>query len=258
LWRDRIRIIDIDDKCALSKRLWGKTYRKLFEQFKQYIIDGVETREKLLVKTEQKQSSLSYEQAVEQTSFPFKRRSTPYQQLPLFEQKDSGGREVCERITKMGWPEDLTGKSVLDLGCNAGAFCIEAARRGASVTGVEVNSETVKFAQNMCEQLNVNVDFICGSLDDEATLEKILRKDYDIILALSIVKHVHAKKGFFELLNKAKSTIYYETHAKQSLKRGLLDLSRKLNVLDSFDITDVHCQTDRGDRLLITLTKRGS
>ena len=30
------------------------------------------------------------------------------------------------------FPDDLTGKSVLDLGCSEGALCFEAARRGAS------------------------------------------------------------------------------------------------------------------------------
>lgn len=35
-------------------------------------------------------------------------------------------------------PADLTGWRALDIGCNAGFYCFELARRGASVTGIDV------------------------------------------------------------------------------------------------------------------------
>src|SRR5215207_9869962 len=35
-------------------------------------------------------------------------------------------------------PQDLTGWTALDIGCNAGFYAFELARRGASVTGIDV------------------------------------------------------------------------------------------------------------------------
>lgn len=44
-------------------------------------------------------------------------------------------------------PNDLTGWSVLDIGCNAGFYCFELARRGAQVTGIDHDERYLRQAR---------------------------------------------------------------------------------------------------------------
>src|SRR5438552_2149855 len=52
-------------------------------------------------------------------------------------------------------PEDLTGRSVLDIGCNGGFYCFELARRGAArVLGIDSDerySAQARFAADALE-----------------------------------------------------------------------------------------------------------
>ncbi len=61
--------------------------------------------------------------------------------------KVRAGRDAM-RATLLGWlPEDLSGRRVLDAGCGTGALAVEAARRGAQVTAVDVSPRLVAQAQ---------------------------------------------------------------------------------------------------------------
>lgn len=61
-----------------------------------------------------------------------------YQTIPELGIK--GRMNTPEEFEKIGLPEDLTGKDVLDIGCNIGAFMLECLERGAfEVEGVEPN-----------------------------------------------------------------------------------------------------------------------
>ena len=44
-------------------------------------------------------------------------------------------------------PADLSGRSVLDIGCNAGFYSFEMARRGAYVTGIDVDQRYLRQAE---------------------------------------------------------------------------------------------------------------
>src|SRR3954471_18092473 len=44
-------------------------------------------------------------------------------------------------------PDDLTGVSVLDVGCNAGFYSFELARRGARVTAMDIDQRYLRQAE---------------------------------------------------------------------------------------------------------------
>ncbi|VWX63230.1 Methyltransferase type 11 [Burkholderiales bacterium 8X] len=52
-------------------------------------------------------------------------------------------------------PEDLAGWRVLDVGCNAGFYSFELARRGASVLGIDVDEHYLAQARWACGQLGL-------------------------------------------------------------------------------------------------------
>jgi magnesium-protoporphyrin O-methyltransferase len=52
------------------------------------------------------------------------------------------------RNTLLSWlPQDLTGVTILDAGCGTGALSIEAARRGADVTAIDLSPTLVELAR---------------------------------------------------------------------------------------------------------------
>jgi magnesium-protoporphyrin O-methyltransferase len=52
------------------------------------------------------------------------------------------------RATLLSWlPADLTGARILDAGCGTGAFSVEAARRGADVTAIDLSATLVSLAR---------------------------------------------------------------------------------------------------------------
>ena len=96
-------------------------------------------------------------------------------------------RETWEIIQKC-LPADLTGKSVLDVGCNGGFYCVEAKRRGASrVLGVDGQRQHVRQALFVRKVLGLDLEFRRFSVYD---LQPATIGTFDITLALGLVYHL--------------------------------------------------------------------
>ncbi len=53
------------------------------------------------------------------------------------------------RATLLNWlPADLNGRQVLDAGCGTGLFAVDAARRGGSVTAIDLSPTLIGYAQD--------------------------------------------------------------------------------------------------------------
>ena len=85
-------------------------------------------------------------------------------------------------------PEDLSGKTVLDLGCNAGFFSIEMARRGASrVLGVDYDARYLEQARLAIEVAGVNsIELRQLSVYDVAALGE----PFDVVLFMGVLYHL--------------------------------------------------------------------
>ena len=85
-------------------------------------------------------------------------------------------------------PEDLTGKTVLDVGCNAGFYAIEAKRRGASrVVGVDGQRQHVRQALFVRKVLGLDIEY------RRMNVYELTRRsvgEFDITLALGLLYHL--------------------------------------------------------------------
>ena len=73
------------------------------------------------------------------------------------------------RATLLSWlPHGLTGSSLLDAGCGTGALAVEAARRGAAVTAIDLSATLVQLAaERMPDDLGAgSVNFRVGDMLD--------------------------------------------------------------------------------------------
>jgi|SRR5436305_1565147 len=84
-------------------------------------------------------------------------------------------------------PSDLTGMSVLDIGCNGGFYSIEMKRRGAArVLGVDHDSQYLDQARFATKVLGLDIEYRTMSVYE---LPK-LREQFDLVLFMGVLYHL--------------------------------------------------------------------
>jgi tRNA (mo5U34)-methyltransferase len=84
-------------------------------------------------------------------------------------------------------PEDLSGKSVLDIGCNAGFYSIEMKRRGASrVLGIDSDDRYLAQGRFAAQVLNADIEFRNMSVYDVANLGE----KFDLVIFMGVFYHL--------------------------------------------------------------------
>jgi tRNA (mo5U34)-methyltransferase len=95
-------------------------------------------------------------------------------------------------------PWDLRGRSVLDIGCNAGFFSIEMKRRGAErVVGIDSDARYLAQARLAAEVLDVDIEF------KQMTVYEIagLRERFDLVLFMGVLYHLRHPLLALDLLH---------------------------------------------------------
>jgi tRNA (mo5U34)-methyltransferase len=95
-------------------------------------------------------------------------------------------------------PADLSGWTVLDIGCNAGFYSIEMKRRGAaSVLGIDSDPRYLAQAALACEVANVDVELRQMSVYDVPRL----KRRFDIVLFMGVIYHLRYPLLALDLLH---------------------------------------------------------
>jgi magnesium-protoporphyrin O-methyltransferase len=99
------------------------------------------------------------------------------------------GRDEMRR-TLLNWlPADLRGVRLLDAGCGTGALSVEAARRGARVTAIDLSPTLVGLARERLPHDigNGTIDFRVGDM-----LDAVLGR-FDYVVAMDSLIHYHPR-----------------------------------------------------------------
>ncbi|WP_448189530.1 TIGR04290 family methyltransferase [Azospirillum sp. sgz301742] len=84
-------------------------------------------------------------------------------------------------------PADLTGRTVLDLGCNGGFYALEMKRRGADrVVAVDYDDDYLAQARFAAEVTGADIEFRKLSVYDVAAL----RERFDLVLFMGVLYHL--------------------------------------------------------------------
>lgn len=111
-------------------------------------------------------------------------------------------------------PADLTGKSVLDIGCNGGFYSIEMKRRGASrVVGVDHDETYLAQARFAAEVCGVDIEFHRLSVYDVARLGE----KFDVVLFLGVLYHLRHPLLALDLIHEH---VTRDLFVVQSMQRG--------------------------------------
>jgi len=100
----------------------------------------------------------------------------PLGDFPLFK-----WRELAPHL-----PSDLGGWTALDIGCNAGFYSFELARRGAHVVGIDADEHYLRQARWARGQFDLDVEF------RRLTVYELARTDerFDLVLFMGVLYHL--------------------------------------------------------------------
>ena len=89
------------------------------------------------------------------------------------------------------WPFDCgEGKTMLDIGCSWGRWCIAASRAGFNAIGLDVHIDALGAATRVSRQLRANADFLCGDAD----VLPFQSRSIDLVFSYSALQHIDRAK----------------------------------------------------------------
>ena len=116
----------------------------------------------------------------------------PYQTFP----GEEGDSDSQRKLAALKLPSFL-GKSVLDVGCNEGFFCLEALKRGATrVLGIDRNPDFISRAKSRHARLHIGgqIDFDCRTWDT------LPADKFDVVLLLSALHYAEDQRAMIQRL----------------------------------------------------------
>jgi tRNA (mo5U34)-methyltransferase len=126
-------------------------------------------------------------------------------------------------------PADLTGKSVLDIGCNGGFYSIEMKKRGASrVLGIDFDEDYLAQARFAAEVTGHDIEFRQLSVYDVGALGE----RFDLVIFMGVLYHLRHPLLALDLIHEhvAGDLLVY-----QSLQRGSAQIDEVPENADFWD-----------------------
>ncbi|GGC78498.1 TIGR04290 family methyltransferase [Chelatococcus reniformis] len=128
-------------------------------------------------------------------------------------------------------PQDLSGKSVLDIGCNGGFYSLEMKRRGAArVLGVDFDDDYLAQARFAAEVAGLDIAFAKLSVYDVAAL----RERFDIVLFMGVLYHLRHPLLALDLI---REHVVDNLLVFQSMQRGSAEVDPAVGDRDFWDVT---------------------
>ena len=116
-------------------------------------------------------------------------------------------------------PADMTGKSVLDIGCNGGFYSLEMKRRGAErVLGIDTDTGYLAQARFAAEVTGLDVEFRQMAVWDVAKLGE----KFDLVIFMGVLYHLRHPLLALDLIHEhaAKDLLLF-----QSMQRGSREIA---------------------------------
>jgi tRNA (mo5U34)-methyltransferase len=133
-------------------------------------------------------------------------------------------------------PADLTGWTALDIGCNAGFYAFELAKRGAHVTGIDVEPLFLRQAEWAAREYDLadRVDFRRMAVYDLHQLDG----KYDLVLFMGVLYHLrYPMLGMDLVTEKVGRLMVFQTLTAPG-QDVHPDTARDRDVLDRDDLSD--------------------
>src|SRR3954466_978159 len=134
-------------------------------------------------------------------------------------------------------PADLTGKSVLDIGCNGGFYAIEMKRRGAArVLGLDADARYLDQARFAAAHLGQEIEFRNLSVYDVGALGE----RFDIVLFMGVLYHLRHPLLALDLIREhaARELLVFQSMQRGSAEVGEFEEDYDFWAKDAFDLPE--------------------
>lgn len=106
---------------------------------------------------------------------------------------EAGMSDSRRKLARLRLPADMSGMSVLDVGCNEGFFCAESVRRGAArVVGIDFDAPRLDFARERYGALGIDFRY--------QTWERLPEGPFDLVLWTSAMHYERNPKRVLEAM----------------------------------------------------------
>lgn len=131
-------------------------------------------------------------------------------------------------------PRDLTGKTVLDIGCNAGFYSLEMKRRGAArVLGIDTDEHYLRQARFAAEIEETDVEFRQMAVWDVAELGE----NFDLVIFMGVLYHLRHPLLALDLIHEhvAKDRMLFQSMQRGSREVAHVDGDYDFGATEMFD-----------------------
>jgi SAM-dependent methyltransferase len=144
-----------------------------------------------------------------------------YQRIDLPFGLATRGRDRTPTARRI-FPDDLRGKTVLDVGSYLGFFCFEALKRGAArAVGLEIDRSSVRKAGRLAEVLGLTPEFRHHDIEHDP-----IDGRFDYVLCLNVLHHFREPIAVLQRLARAtREKLVLETVALDSRERSKTGLN---------------------------------
>jgi SAM-dependent methyltransferase len=134
---------------------------------------------------------------------------TWYQRISLSNGIETPGTINSKERLKFISGEDIKGKSVIDIGCNAGYYCLWAKQQGAGrVAGVELDEMRIGQAKTLASIEGLDIEYHTIPLAEATTLGRfdivycfaVVTEITDLLGSLTALANITGDKAYIELV----------------------------------------------------------
>jgi SAM-dependent methyltransferase len=114
---------------------------------------------------------------------------------------------------------DLSGATVLDIGCGTGRFSIECAKRGAArVVGIDFAPSMIEFSRRVAREMGVSET--CEFIADDFVSHRFADK-FDVVLAMGLFDYVEHPEPVFSKIGSISPKTFIASFPKFTMIWGL-------------------------------------
>jgi tRNA (mo5U34)-methyltransferase len=138
---------------------------------------------------------------------------------------------------KKAVPGDLEGRSVLDIGCNAGFYSLEMKRRNAGrVVGIDSDPHYLRQARFAAQETGYDIEFRQMSVYDVAEL----REQFDLVIFMGVLYHLRHPLLALDLLYEhvVGDQMLFQCMQRGSAQKPLLQNDYDFSEWDIFEIRE--------------------
>lgn len=131
-------------------------------------------------------------------------------------------------------PADLTGKTVLDIGCNAGFYSMEMKRRGAErVVGIDTDEHYLRQARFAADVCGLEIGFVRMPVWQVAQL----KERFDLVIFMGVLYHLRHPLLALDLIHEhvAKDLLLFQTMRRGSLEVASVEPDYEITAPAPFD-----------------------